>query len=342
MTVRFGIQLCQQHPAGEAMADRFDELVEQVRLARDLGFSTIVTGQHYLADPLQILQPLPVLARLAAEAGDMRVGTCVQLLGLASPVDAAEEIATLDTIARGRFVVGVALGYRDVEFDAFGVPRDQRLRRFVSNLETVKRLLAGAVVTHDEPHSRLDGQRLTLRPVQRPHPPVWVGANADNAVRRAARIGDAWLINTHGRLGTLARQMAEIYRPELETAGKPFPDVLPLRREIFVAEDRRTALREAAPWLLEKYRTYTAWGQDKALPADDHFHEEAEELIRDRFILGSPEECYEQLRPCWAEVGANFLVLRTHWSGMPLGHALGSMRLISDELLPALRRVTTR
>ena len=51
------------------------------------------------------------------------------------------------------------------------------------------------------------------------------------------------------------------------------------------------------------------------------------------FVIGSPEECYEQLRPCWEEAGANFLIFRTHWSGMPVGHALASMRLISDELL---------
>jgi hypothetical protein len=62
-------------------------------------------------------------------------------------------------------------------------------------------------------------------------------------------------------------------------------------------------------------------------------------LLQDRFALGSPEECYEQLRPCWGEAGANFLIFRTDWSGMPVAAALTSMRLISDELLPALRRV---
>jgi hypothetical protein len=56
-------------------------------------------------------------------------------------------------------------------------------------------------------------------------------------------------------------------------------------------------------------------------------------------LPGSPEECYEQLRPCWEAVGANFLFFRTHWLGMPLAHALASMRLMSDELLPALRQV---
>ena len=63
-----------------------------------------------------------------------------------------------------------------------------------------------------------------------------------------------------------------------------------------------------------------------------------EELIEGRFILGSPEQCYDQLKPYWQEFGVNHIVIRTHWAGMPLSTALASMRLISDELLPALQK----
>ena len=96
----------------------------------------------------------------------------------------------------------------------------------------------------------------------------------------------------------------------------------------------------AGPYLGAKYRAYASWGQDAVLPDGDSFRQPFEELLRDRFVLGSPEECYEQLRPCWEAVGANFLFFRTHWLGMPLAHALASMRLMSDELLPALRQVS--
>jgi hypothetical protein len=95
----------------------------------------------------------------------------------------------------------------------------------------------------------------------------------------------------------------------------------------------------AGPYLDKKYQTYAAWGQDTVMPEGESFRQPFEALLRDRFVLGSPEECYAQLRPCWEEVGANYLIFRTHWSGMPVSHALASMRLISDELLPALRRL---
>jgi alkanesulfonate monooxygenase SsuD/methylene tetrahydromethanopterin reductase-like flavin-dependent oxidoreductase (luciferase family) len=184
----------------------------------------------------------------------------------------------------------------------------------------------------------LRGVTMTCRPVQKPHPPIWVAANSDAAIRRAARIGDAWFINPHATTSAIREQMT-VYRDALTRAGKPFPRTLPFFKEIFCAKDRQTALEMAGPYLGEKYKTYASWGQDQVLPGDDSFAQPLEDLVRDRFILGSPDDCWEQLRPCWEQVGANFLVLRTHWSGMPVGHALSSMRLISDALLPALRKL---
>jgi alkanesulfonate monooxygenase SsuD/methylene tetrahydromethanopterin reductase-like flavin-dependent oxidoreductase (luciferase family) len=179
---------------------------------------------------------------------------------------------------------------------------------------------------------------MTIRPIQRPHPPIWFAATTDRAVRRAARLGDTWFISPHATWPTVARQLG-LYREELQRCGKPFPRVLPMFREIFCAHDRRTALEIAGPYLAEKYGAYARWGQDGALPTQETFQRPFEELMRDRFVLGSPEECYEQLRPCWETLGVNYLLLRTHWCGLPLSAALQSMRLISDELLPALRRL---
>lgn len=84
---------------------------------------------------------------------------------------------------------------------------------------------------------------------------------------------------------------------------------------------------------------YASWGQDDVLPSEETFNQPFEDLLQDRFVLGSPEECYEQLRPCWEELRVSYFFFRTHWSGMPLGHALSNMPLISDELMPALRQV---
>jgi alkanesulfonate monooxygenase SsuD/methylene tetrahydromethanopterin reductase-like flavin-dependent oxidoreductase (luciferase family) len=338
--MKLGIFLTNQNPLGADMVSALEDQYVMTRLARDRGWDAVATGQHYLSEGLSQLQLVPFLARLAAEAGDMTGVAGVLLLSLHNPVEVAECMASLDVIWRGHFAFGVGLGYRDVEFDAFKVPKGQRLRRFEEALEIVKRLWTEDKVTVDTDVCTLSNVTLTCRPVQRPHPPIWIAANNDNAVRRAARLGDAWFVNPHATAAEITRQMG-LYRGELERVGKPTPRVVPLIKEVYCARDRRTALEMAGPYLAAKYKAYAAWGQDAVLPPGDTFQQPFESLLRDRFVLGSPEECWEQLRPCWEELGVNFLFLRTQWSGMPLHHALASMRLISDEILPALRRLPT-
>ena len=121
--MQFGLIVSKQHPPGASMIERFREHVDQVRAARDAGFDLIVMGQHYLSTPFQELQTMPSLARLAAEAGPMTIGTNLLLLPLHNPVDVAEQYATMDVIAGGRFILGVGLGYRSEEYEVFGVER---------------------------------------------------------------------------------------------------------------------------------------------------------------------------------------------------------------------------
>jgi alkanesulfonate monooxygenase SsuD/methylene tetrahydromethanopterin reductase-like flavin-dependent oxidoreductase (luciferase family) len=336
--MKIGIFLTNQHPPGSDMVSALEDQLVMTRLARDRGWDAVATGQHYLSEGMSQLQLIPFLARLAADAGPMTGIAGVLLIGLHNPVEVAECMASLDVIWGGNFVFGVGLGYRDVEFDAFKVPRGQRVRRFEQCLDVVKRLWTEDSVTVDNDVCTLSNVTLTCRPAQRPYPPIWVAANSDKAVLRAARLGDAWFVNPHATTATVTRQMV-LYRAELARLGKPAPRVLPLCKEIFCAKDGKTALELAGPYLAAKYRAYAAWGQDAVMPDKDSFQQPFESLLRDRFVLGSPEECYEQLRPCWEDVGANFLFFRTYWSGMPLAPALASMRLISDELLPALRKV---
>jgi alkanesulfonate monooxygenase SsuD/methylene tetrahydromethanopterin reductase-like flavin-dependent oxidoreductase (luciferase family) len=336
--MKVGLFVTNQHPPGTDMISALEEQYVMVRLARDKGWNAIGTGQHYLSEGMSQLQLIPFLARLAAEAGEMMGVAGIILIGLHNPVEIAECVASLDVIWRGNFVFGVGLGYRDIEFDAFHIRKGTRLRRFEECLEVVKRLWTEDEVSIHTEATSLANVTLTCRPVQKPYPPIWFAANNDHAVKRAARLGDNWFINPHATMTTIKRQMG-LYRDELARVGKPFPKVLPMIKEIFCAKDTKTALEMAGPYLANKYKTYASWGQDEVLPGEETFHQPFEDLLQDRFVLGSPEDCYEQLQPCWEELGVSYLFFRTHWSGMPLGHALSSMRLISDELMPALRQV---
>jgi len=332
--MRFGLSLPMQHPMGDDLPQRFAELLEMVRLARQAGFHHVSASQHYLAAPFQYMQPLPVLARVAAEAGDMTLGTGIMLLALQQPVDVAESIATLDVICGGRLVFGVGLGYRDVEFDAFGIHRGQRLSRFLEALEVVKRLWTEDRVTHHGKHFDLQDVSLTMRPLQKPRPPIVVAASNDRMVERVARIGDAWTIAGHATLSTLERQVG-LYRAALAAEGKAFPPPrFGLGKELYIARDMDTALREALPYLATKYEAYAQWGQDSVLPTGETFHLPIEQLRQDRFIVGDPAYCVEQIARHQERLGIQQMGFRLHWPGMPHARVMHAIQLLGEHVLP--------
>jgi alkanesulfonate monooxygenase SsuD/methylene tetrahydromethanopterin reductase-like flavin-dependent oxidoreductase (luciferase family) len=128
-SVRLGLFLSGQHPPDVVAGEALGEHLEQVRLARELGFASVWAGQHFLSEPFQMFQSVPLLARIAAEAEGMTVGTGILLLTLLNPVEVAENAATLEAIVPGEFVLGLGIGYRPVENAAFGVGQG-RVRLF--------------------------------------------------------------------------------------------------------------------------------------------------------------------------------------------------------------------
>jgi alkanesulfonate monooxygenase SsuD/methylene tetrahydromethanopterin reductase-like flavin-dependent oxidoreductase (luciferase family) len=339
--LKFGLSLPNQHPRDADPVQGLADQVTLVRLARDLGWSSVWTGQHYLIEDLQMLQPVPYLARLAAESGDMELGVGIVLLALANPVQMAEDLASLDVVTGGRLIVGVGLGYRPEEYAAFAVPESERVRRLVGNLRAMKELWTGEPATVDLPWSQVRGVRASLRPVQRPHPPIWMAAHTDKAVERAARLADAWFVSPHVDDDTVHRQM-RLFADARAEAGLAPSGVLPASREVYCAPTREAAVELAGPYVLGKYRSYAKWGQDEILPEDISFQADFEELEKGRWVLGTPEDCIERLGPLVTELGVNHLVTRMTWPGMPLEVVRPSVELFTREVMPALRELEAR
>jgi alkanesulfonate monooxygenase SsuD/methylene tetrahydromethanopterin reductase-like flavin-dependent oxidoreductase (luciferase family) len=331
--VRLGLLLSGQHPAGDSAVGAVREHLEQVELARQLGFSSVWTSQHFLSDPFMYFQSVPLLARVAGAAEGMTVGTAILLLTLLNPVEVAENAATLDAIAEGKFVLGVGLGYRSVEHAAFGVGRG-RPELFEGKLDIVRRLLGGDAVTARGEGFELADARLTLVPERMP--PIWIGADSDAAVRRAARLGDAWLVGPHTRLDELERQM-RLYRAARAEHGLPAGGATPVLKEVCVAASDEQALEVARPYLKDKYDAYVEWGQSDVLPPADTLRREFAELTAGgRFVLGSPETCAAILAEHVDRLGADHFICRVQWPGMPQHQVLTSMRLLAQEVLPTL------
>ncbi len=332
--IRYGLVLKGQYHKDDDIARCFADAMEQARLAEELGWDSITKTSHYSSHPWQAFQQLPTLARLTAETSRVRLNAGIVLLSLHKPLDLAEQLAAIDIMSGGRLIFGAALGYREVEFKAFGTTSKERVRRFEENLTAIKRLWTEETVDMAASHFELRGAACSPRPLQKPHPPIWIGANADAALRRAARMGDCWYINPHNRIGTIERQV-ELYRRALDEFDKPFPDELPMRRELFVAETREEAIRIAAPHIKAKYDTYQAWGQHNAMPeGDDDLSMAFDELAGDRFLVGSPDDVTEQIIDLNRRIGANHLIFSIQWAGMGQSQALETMHMLSERVYP--------
>jgi len=334
--MKFSLIVRGQHPQGHDMRERLADDLDLVARAEELGFDAVVKGSHYSAHPLQSLQQIPFLAQAAMVAPRLRLVCGLVLLPLHKPLDIAEQLATLDIMCGGKLVFGCGIGYRDVEFKAFGLSRKQAAARFEECLLAIRRLWTEDFVDMTGSHFVLDHANSTVKALQKAMPPVWIGANADAAIRRTARLGDCWYINPHSTLTTLARQM-DLYKRALEDCGKPLPAELPMRREVFVARTRAEAIRLARPYLEVKYKAYREWGQDKVMPAGDDFDHDFNELVEDRFLLGSAAEVAEQLINLERRFGVNHLVASVHWPGMPNSLALEQMHILAEEVMPTVR-----
>jgi alkanesulfonate monooxygenase SsuD/methylene tetrahydromethanopterin reductase-like flavin-dependent oxidoreductase (luciferase family) len=125
----------------------------------------IATGQHYLADYVQ-LQQIPLLGRLAAEAGDMRIATGINLLSLHHPVEIAEQLTTLEAMGPN-VIAGVGAGYPGAEFESFGIPKFERIPRLIEGIELMKKLWTDTSVTYDGTHYSVADASITPRPTER-------------------------------------------------------------------------------------------------------------------------------------------------------------------------------
>ena len=334
--MKFGIFLGVQISPEESLAKQMDDSAAQVRAARDAGFDLICTGQHFLSAPYAQPATLPFLARMAAEAGDMQIAAAVILVPLHNPVDMAESVATMDAICDGRFIFGVGIGYRDEEFAAFNIKSNERVPRLRESLELMKMLWTQEEVEYDGEYYQLPKVNPVTRPVQKPHPPIWVAANNDVAIRRAARWGYPWFINPHATMSTIARQIA-VYNAEIDRVGQTPPDAMPMFREMYVADDRATAYAESRRYLESKYAAYASWGQDKALPGEESFTIPFEDLARDRFLIGSPDDIADEIRRYRDDLGANYIIFRMQWPGLPQEQVIRQLETLGEAVIPQFK-----
>ncbi|MGJ3558032.1 LLM class flavin-dependent oxidoreductase [Streptomyces sp. INA 01156] len=230
-------------PAASAV-EGIDNVVTQAATAEAAGFHAVYLGHHYLAQSA-FVQPIPLAGYLASATSRVRIGFGVLLAPLLNPVALAEELVSLDVLSRGRLTVGMGAGYRKRETAAFGVEWGDRLRRLREYVPILRSLWNGEAIDIAGSWGEAPRASLALRPVQPGGPPLWIGAFAEPAVRRAARLDAPWLIGPKGNDAELARLLG-IYRDELAERGFSPEREYPMTREAFIADTHHAAVAGSA------------------------------------------------------------------------------------------------
>jgi alkanesulfonate monooxygenase SsuD/methylene tetrahydromethanopterin reductase-like flavin-dependent oxidoreductase (luciferase family) len=246
--LKIGVSLTSAYPPGDPRAGA-RMMIERAAAARRADLDSLFVGDHH-ATPGPYYQNVPIMGRLLAEWSDKPAG-CLFLLPLWNPVLVAEQVGTLAAIAQGRFIVQTGLGDDEAQFLAMGASLKARPSAFEEALGAIRRLLAGESVSAAGRFT-FENARLALRPAEPVE--IWIGATANVAIDRAARLGDAWLASP-GLIPAAAAAKNAVYRERCLAHGR-VPTAIAIRRDVYVGASKAEAAETLAQVVARGYRGF--------------------------------------------------------------------------------------
>jgi alkanesulfonate monooxygenase SsuD/methylene tetrahydromethanopterin reductase-like flavin-dependent oxidoreductase (luciferase family) len=341
--VKFGVKSRLEH---ETLAGYqiFQEAVEEAVLAEKLGFDSYWTSEVHASKEQLASSPLIILSALSQHTQKIRLAVGVFLLSLRNPLLVAEETATLDNLSQGRLILTAGIGSPiDRLTSAFNIDRRNIGSRFEENVKLLKRFWLEDNVSYQGSHFNCQEALASPKPIQKPHPPLWIGTSPGNArgLRRAAFLGDAWLPNSIYDATSL-REDWNLYEGFLREAGKdPGRVVKVVQRNVFLAKNRDEALSKIEPAVRRLYaEIFTKIGftvKDTVGELIDPASASFDRFRQGRFIAGNTDDCIKEIEKLQSEVGLNYLVLRVGTKGLSHQDVMSTITLLGSDVLPYFR-----
>lgn len=337
--MKFGYIPCTEDPPSAAnMPLLFEEITREIKEAEKAGFDGIFLTEHHQQSNGYLSSPLTILAWIA-EITKAALGTSILLLPLYHPVRVAEDVAIIDNLSGGRVILGVGMGWARVDFEAFGILLKERVSRMNESLEVLVKAWTQDIFSFNGKHFSLRGLSIHPRPVQKPHPPLWIGGSSDNSLMRAVSYGNRWLNALH-----FSRQASEMFAKRYVELAKKVgrtPRMATLR-ECFIAKNTDTAERLSAAGLLHSHRFYWshgAYNEDPTFTGVERPEDISLDLLkRERFILGDPDDVIRQIE-AWQKLGFDYMILRFRHAGASRREpsheeTLEAIRVFGQEVIP--------
>jgi alkanesulfonate monooxygenase SsuD/methylene tetrahydromethanopterin reductase-like flavin-dependent oxidoreductase (luciferase family) len=330
----------------------YDSALEQMLAAEPLGYHSVWIAEHHFNDYGLCPTP-PVLASfIAARTTTLRLGMGVSLLPLHHPVDLAESLAVLDVVSGGRLDVGIGRGGTLQDYQTFQSDRADARARVEEGIALIQQSWSGEPFDFQGHFHSAERLHVRPRPVQRPHPPLFVACNSEDSVRSAARLGLPTLSSFFVPVDELQRRH-QIYREVSREAGRSLREIEALEaqswgmRVVHVAPSREEALQAVeAPFMGYQHKMAVLRSDgtggtvpnsfDRSLLRLRSFHEY---LSTGWTLLGTPDEVREGLQQYLEATGYQRVLLLMALPGLPTALALRSMRLFAEKVAPAVASV---
>jgi alkanesulfonate monooxygenase SsuD/methylene tetrahydromethanopterin reductase-like flavin-dependent oxidoreductase (luciferase family) len=323
----FGGARARGGPAGDS--EGYHDFINYVVEAERLGFSSVFLVEHHFTGFGQVSASLNLLSYLAARTYRIRLGTAVVVLPWHNPVLVAEQAATLDLLSNGRLDFGVGKGYRPYEFSGFCVPQDEATQRFDEAMEVIRKAWnsGGKRFSYKGKWYSYDNIVVEPIPIQRPHPPFWLGAGSAESIRRAAREGYNLLLDQIAPTDVIIERV-KTFREECKAVGRAFdPMAVGVTRGLQILRkesERKQAIRTRREVLKNI-------GDLARGPGAERYHQIKDDAdafeLDDAPLLGTTDEIIAQLKRLQAGGVENVLFAAP-------GASVSHLRTFAEEIMP--------
>lgn len=278
---------------------------DQAAKTEALGFHSFWLPENHFGEGNSIPAPFLLLAAASARTTKLKLGTGSYLLPIRHPIQMAEEVAVLDELSQGRVILGVGRGYQSGMFEVFQTPVNEKRKRFEDALEIMIAAWKGEPVGYDvsprDSGSVCRGSAIYLspKPVQKPHPPVWVAAFGPKALKQAGRLGLPYLASPVETMASLEEKY-DIHRASFKEAGRKKVDVIPVMRTVFVSREK-SALRDVRKRLIKE-------ASELSRSPIASIRASAGQSADDWTIVGEPREVHEKILEYQERLGMTHLI----------------------------------
>ena len=333
MELGTGLFTCQERPDDDRSTQEiYDEMLELGEVVDEAGLDSAWVSEHHFLEDGYLSGVAPALGALAAVTDDVELGPCIALAPLYDAVRLAEDVATVDQLSGGRTTLGLAIGSNPDEFEAFGIPTDERVDRLTDAVDLLRAAWSPGPLAYD-PEFHDVGPEVNVTPKPAHDVPILLGGAAKPAVRRAARIADAWCAPSSISLEGVRKRKEDIERVrEAEDINGEF-QVYVLQHG-FVGDSREDAWNAMKDGYLYIQRRYQEIFSGDSVPELDA---ERRDELKEQAIFGTPEQVAEEIESYREALGDDIhFVFRTYHPGVGTGTMAECIRRLGDEVEPAL------